>query len=85
MITRQLVKGPAGAEMHPAAAHDDVYVADRYFTDGWNLYRLAGWLSRPGEQPLAELEDCRSLHSTLLEHEHLLALSLNPVAFTAAP
>jgi hypothetical protein len=83
MITRQLVKSPPPSETH-SAPRDDVYLADSYFTDGMHLYRLAGWRRRPGEQPLAELEDCRSLHSTLLERERLIALALHPVALAAA-
>jgi len=80
MNTRQLLGGPALAERPPTdVAAPDPYVADRYFTDGINLFRLAGWLSRPRQAPLAELEDCRSLHSTLLERDGLVALDLRPV------
>ena len=79
MITRQLVKGRALPETPSAPAGAGQYLTDSYFTDGVNLYRLAGWLSRPGEEALAELEECRSLHSTLLEREALLALHLVPV------
>ena len=53
---------------------------ERYFTDGVNLYRLVGWLERPDRPPLVELEDCRSLSTTLLEREELEALALLPVA-----
>jgi len=80
MITRQLVKTPALAETPSADGAPDPYVADTYFTDGVHLYRLTGWLSRPGEQPLAELEDCRALHCTLVERKDLLAAGLTAVA-----
>jgi len=84
MITRQLIKSPARAETLPALAHDDDYVANRYFTDGASLYRVAGWLSRPGEEPLAELEDCHTLNSVLLERAALMALALQPVVTATA-
>jgi hypothetical protein len=61
----------------------DPYLAERYFTDGVNLFRLVGWLSRPCEPPLAELEDCSSLYSDLLERDDLDELALHPVAFGA--
>jgi len=78
MITRQLTKRPA-PEDHARPGAADPYHGDTYLTDGVNLYWLAGWLARPGEAAIAELEDCRSLHSTLLEREALLALHLVPV------
>jgi hypothetical protein len=80
MISTQLLKSPAPVEEPPSAAVCDPYVADRYFTDGVKLYRLAGWVTRPGEATLAELEDCHSLRSTLLARDDLLALSLDTVA-----
>jgi len=83
MITRQLVKGPALTEAPSVDATTDPYLVDSFFTDGVNLYRIAGWLSRPSVPPLAELEDCRSLHCTLMEREVLVSLALRPVAVTA--
>lgn len=43
----------------------------RYFTDGANLYRFVGWLSRSIEERLAELEDCRSLDIVLISAREL--------------
>lgn len=80
MITRQLLKTPAsptGAPTDPSAL--DPYVEDAYFTDGSNLYRLAGWLTRPTQPALVELEDCRSLHCVLIDRDELVALGLRPV------
>ena len=82
MITRQPVTTTTLAERRSADAQADPYVGDRYFTDGVNLYRLIRWLSRPGEQPLAELEDCRLMHCALLDREALVALALRAVAVT---
>jgi hypothetical protein len=84
MITRQLLKRPALVERPSTAATTDPYLAERYFTDGISLYRLDGWLTRPGEVDLAKLEDCRSLHSMLLERKALVELALDPVAQLAA-
>ena len=83
MTTKRLDEGPALPETPSAPAGSDPYLTDRYFTDGINLYRVAAWVSRPGEQPLAELEDCHSLHSTLLERDALVELALEPVGVTA--
>jgi hypothetical protein len=62
-----------------STAPDPYVVSDRYFTDGVSLYRLVGWIIRPSEAPLAELEDCRSLDTVMLERDDLLAL--RPVAW----
>ena len=43
----------------------------RYFTDGANLYRFVGWLSRSIGERLAELEDCRSLDVLLISAREL--------------
>jgi hypothetical protein len=53
--------------------------ACRYFTDGANLYRLVGWLSRSLEDKLAELEDCRSLDILLIPARELNCGRLQPV------
>jgi hypothetical protein len=80
MITRQLVKTVALPVSAPAdAAKSDPYTVDAYFTDGFTLFRLGGWLSRPTQPALAELEDCRTLHCVLLERDELIGLRLRPV------
>jgi hypothetical protein len=80
MMIQPLVRGPAPTGARSANAATDPYAADGYFTDGFELYRLARWLRRTSEPPLAALEDCRTLHVTLLERGDLLELALRPVA-----
>jgi hypothetical protein len=80
MIIKPLVRSPAPVGARSANSAADPYSADGYFTDGFDLYRLARWLRRTSEPPLAALEDCRTLHVTLLEREDLVELALRPVA-----
>jgi hypothetical protein len=40
--------------------------AERYFTDGINLYRFLGWVDRSDDPRLAAVEDCRSLELLLV-------------------
>jgi len=79
MMTSSTPISPAAGEVG-ADATADPYVADSYFTDGANLYRLIGWLSRRTEPALAELEDCRTLQCVLLERAALVRLRLRVVA-----
>jgi hypothetical protein len=51
-----------------------------YFTDDVNLYRVVAWLRRPGEPPLAEVENCSSLTRDLLAPEDLARLSVRLVS-----
>jgi hypothetical protein len=51
----------------------------RYFTDGVNLFRFVGWLSRTLEEKLAELEDCRSLDILLVTASELDGSALRQV------
>jgi hypothetical protein len=53
--------------------------AHRYFTDGSNLYRFAGWLTPSGSAELAALEDCRTLRILVVSAEYLTAARLRPV------
>jgi hypothetical protein len=48
---------------------------ERYFTDGANLYRFAGWLARSENAKLAALEDCRTLRILLVNTDYLGQLS----------
>jgi hypothetical protein len=71
----------------PTAAdqwHDDASQRAVYFTDGVDLYRVVRWLARPHQPRLAEVENCRSLDTTLLSCDDLasLAVRLVPVAAT---
>jgi hypothetical protein len=77
MMTTHAPVEPAIGEA--TANAEDPYVADRYFTDGFSLFRLVGWLRRTREPALCELEDCHTLHCVLIERELLLGLSLRPV------
>ena len=68
----------------PAPALEQLYLADRYFTNGAALYRVVGWMHRPTEPALVELEDCASLHLALLTREDLAMMALRPVALAAS-
>lgn len=63
---------------------DDAKRRAVYFTDGVDLYRVVRWLARPNQPRLAEVENCRSLETTLLSCDDLagLAVRLVPVAAT---
>jgi hypothetical protein len=58
----------------------ETITASRYFTDGVNLYRFVGWISRSVNAKLAELEDCRSLAIVLVRAEELTRSTLRPVS-----
>jgi hypothetical protein len=72
MITQRARRG-AARRVAPAP------VQVGYFTDEVNLYRVVAWLRRPGEPPLAEVENCRSLTRDLLAPEDLARLSVRLV------
>lgn len=50
-----------------------------YLTDGTNLYRFVGWVSRSVETKFGELEDCRSLNILLVSAQELNGGNLRPV------
>jgi len=62
---------------------DQPYLPGRYFTNGAALYRIVGWLHRPSEPPLAQVEDCATLHLALLTREELAMMALRPVRLAA--
>jgi len=74
---------PASAPPAPPAL-EEPYLAGRYFTNGAALYRVVRWRNRPAEPPLAEVEDCATLHLALLTHEDLVIMALRHVALTDA-
>jgi len=65
--------GNRRASAEPAAPRRD---PGRYMTDGTNLYRFVGWLTRGR---LAELEDCRSLAILVTPAEEIESSRLLPV------
>lgn len=62
-----------------AAGTVDAPLADRYFTDGFNLYRQAEELARETELGLIALEDCRTLEIFLVPAEELDDPAMRPV------
>ncbi len=58
--------------------------ADRYVTDGINLYRVVDALRGLRGHPIVGVEDCRSLELILLPADEFRALRLRPVRPTAA-
>ena len=67
------------AAARPLVPRSDPQPSQRYFTDGSDLYRFAGWLTRSGNSKLAALEDCRTLRILLVSADYLRTASLRPV------
>jgi hypothetical protein len=53
--------------------------ADRYLTDGINLYRVVDALRAAPGRVIVGVEDCHSLELILVRAEELRALGLRPV------
>ena len=58
--------------------------ADRYLTDGINLYRVVDGLRGSPGHAIVGVEDCRSLELILLPADEFRALRLRPVRPAAA-
>jgi hypothetical protein len=58
--------------------------AERYVTDGINLYRVVHGLRGPRGRGVVGVEDCRSLELMLLPADEFRALKLRPVRRAAA-
>ena len=85
MLPRLPASTTATAHVPHDGVERDLFVSDSYFTDGINLYRFIGWLSRDGETPLAEIEDCRSLRCWLVPCRELADLGLALVRSGGSP
>jgi hypothetical protein len=57
----------------------DLLRAGRYFTDGGNLYRVVCVTSGSGGPRVVELEDCRTLETSLYAGHDLMTLGLREV------
>jgi hypothetical protein len=65
--------------MYARAPQPNPDSGDRYYTDGENLYRFAGWLTRSDNAELALPEDCRSLELLLVTADDLARARLRPI------
>lgn len=71
---------PLVSRSDQSGSRSDPQPGQRYFADGSNLYRFAGWLTRSGDASLAALEDCLTLRILLVSADYLRRAGLRPVA-----